>query len=277
MVYICGMRYLWILAGLLVIGWAQDTPEGAEEAPSPAPTPRRRIRWKISFYQAYLEVGYNRFMGLPADLATSVRGLGSVKFNFQFMKVLRIGSYVGDGPGIVPRGVYFDVGVGPGIVTREVRFEKNAVLYRDTTGFLTYMFDTLVTIQGYSAKSKFQLGYLRIPLELGTRYKGFDLAVFGYVDILAWARQKRKYSTNDESIKQIRAGNKNFGTQRLQYGVGGRVGYDWIGAFFNFNLSPLWRSTKGPDNVRAIQVGIYIYRSFYKRSRPSIKWRGYSS
>jgi hypothetical protein len=35
MVYICGMRYLWILAGLLVMGWAQDTPEGAEEAPFP--------------------------------------------------------------------------------------------------------------------------------------------------------------------------------------------------------------------------------------------------
>ena len=277
MVYICGMRYLWMLAGLLVMGWAQDTPEGAEEAPSPAPAPPRRIRWKVSFYQAYLEVGYNRFMGLPADLATSVRGLGSVKFNFQFMKMLRIGTYVGDGPGTVRRGVYFDVGVGPGIITREVRFEKNAVLYRDTTGFLTYTFDTLVTVQGYSAKSKFQLGYLRIPLELGTRYKGFDLAVFGYVDILAWARQKRKYSTNDESIKQIQSGNKNFGTESLQYGMGGRIGYRGIGAFFNYNLSPLWRSTKGPDNVRPIQVGIYIYDSFYKKSKSSTKRSGYSS
>jgi hypothetical protein len=266
--------------------WGQETPQdtlgwrGGQEAPSPAPTPLRRIRWKISFYQAYLEVGYNHFMGLPAALATSVQGLGSVKFNFQFMKVVRIGnSYYGDGREIVPRWAYLDVGVGPGIVTREVRFEKNAVLYRDTTGFLTYTFDTLVTIQGYSAKSKFQLGYLRIPLELGILHKGFQLAVFGYGDLLAWVRQKRKYSTNDESIKQVRTGNKNFGTRRLQYGVGGRVGIDWIGAFFNFNLSPLWRSTEGPDNVRPIQGGIYIYRDFYnyKRSRSSIKWRGYSS
>jgi hypothetical protein len=280
------MRWIWIGLVSLGLAWAQETPQdtvgwwgqetpqdtlgwrGGQEAPSPAPTPLRRIRWKISFYQAYLEVGYNHFMGLPADLATSVQGLGSVKFNFQFMKVVRIGnSYYGNGREIVPRWAYLEVGVGPGIVTREVRFEKNAVLYRDTTGFLTYTFDTLITIQGYSAKSKFQLGYLRIPLELGTLYKGFDLAVFGYVDILAWVRQKRKYSTNDESIKQIRAGNKNFGTQRLQYGVGGRVGIDWIGAFFNFNLSPLWRSTKGPDNVRPIQVGIYIYRDFYKKSQ----------
>ena len=260
MVYICGMRYLWMLAGLLVMGWPQDTSEGAEEAPSSAPTPSRRIRWKSN---SYLEVGYNRFMGLPADLATSVQGLGSIKLNFQPMEMLRIGK--------------FYVGSGLGIAIREVRFEKNAVLYRDTTGFLTYTFDTLVTIQGYSAKSKFQLGYLRIPLELGILHKGFQLAVFGYGDLLVWVRQKRKYSTSDESIKQIQAGNKNFGTESLQYGVGGRVGYDWISAFFNFNLSPLWRSTKGPDNVRAIQVGIYIYRSFYKRSRSSIRWRGYSS
>ncbi len=139
-------------------------------------------------------------MGLPADLATSVQGLGSVKLNFQSMEMLRIGKfYVGAG-----RESSF-----------EVRFEKNAVLYRDTTGFLTYTFDTLVTIQGYSAKSKFQLGYLRIPLELGILHKGFQLAVFGYGDLLAWVRQKRKYSTNDESIKQIQAGNKNFGTESL--------------------------------------------------------------
>lgn len=260
MVYICGMRYLWMLAGLLVMGWAQDTLEGAEEAPSPAPTPSRRIRWKSNFY---LEAGYNRFMGLPADLATSVQGLGSIKLNFQSMEMLRIGK--------------FYVGAGPGIVIREVRFEKNAVLYRDTTGFLTYTFDTLVTIQGYSAKSKFQLGYLRIPLELGILHKGFQLAVFGYGDLLVWVRQKRKYSTNDESIKQIQAGNKNFGTESLQYGVGGRIGYRGIGAFFNYNLSPLWRSTKGPDNVRPIQVGIYIYNSFYKKSKSSTKQSGYSS
>jgi hypothetical protein len=97
MVYICGMRYLWMLAGLLVMGWPQDTPEEAEEAPSPAPTPSRRIRWKSNFY---LEAGYNHFMGLPADLATSVQGLGSIKLNFQPMEMLRIGKfYVGFGSG----------------------------------------------------------------------------------------------------------------------------------------------------------------------------------
>ena len=250
------MRYfLWISLGLLTFSWAQDAPED-----NPPPPLKRKIRLRSNFY---LEAHYNHFQGMPADLTTTTQGLGSMKLNFQPMEMLRIGK--------------FYVGSAPGLVIREVRFEKNAVLYRDTTGFLTYTFDTLTTARGYSAKSKFQLGYLRFPLEIGILHKGFQLAVYGYGEFLVWARQKRKYSTNDESIKQIQSDNKNFGTDALQYGLGARVGYRGLGLFASYNLSPLWRSTEGPDNVRPFQVGLYIFNSFYKRSKSSTKQSGFRS
>lgn len=250
------MRHLlWMGLGLLVFSWAQDTPEDV-----PPPTPKRKIKLRSNFY---LEAHYNHFQGMPADLTTTTQGLGSMKLNFQAMQMLRIGK--------------FYVGSAPGLVIREVRFEKNTVLYRDTTGFLTYTFDTLTTAQGYSAKSKFQLGYLRLPLEIGILHKGFQLAVYGYGELLVWARQKRKYSTNDESVKQIQSGNKNFGTETLQYGLGARIGYRGLGVFASYNLSPLWRSTQGPDNVRPLQVGVYLYNSFYKKSKSPAKRSGYSS
>jgi hypothetical protein len=268
------MRWIWIGLVFLGLAWAQETPQdtlaqetpqdtggwvwgqdtsqdtegwvwGQETPQDTSPSPSRKVRWKSN---TYWEVGYNRFLGMPADLATTIRGLGSVKFNLQFMEMLRIGKL-------------FYVGSGLGLVIREVRFEKNAVLYRDTTGFLTYTFDTLVTTQGYSAKSKFQLGYLRLPLEVGILYKRFHLAAYGYSELLIWARQKRKYSTSGESIKQIQSGNKNFGTEAFQYGVGARLGYRGIGVFANYNLSSLWNSSKGPDNVHPLQAGIYFYDS----------------
>jgi len=225
--------------------WAQEERTHEEEAPR-----KMKFRLRSNFYT---EIGYNQFLGLPADLATTVQGLGSIKLNFQAMEMLRVNK--------------FYIGSGPGIVMREIRFEKNAILYRDTTDFLTYRFDTLTTAQGYSAKSKFQLGYLRVPLEFGILHKGFQLAAYGYVDILAWVRHKRKYATSDESIKTIQIGSKNFGTDVLQYGVGGRIGYRGLGVFANYNLSPLWRSSKGPDNVRPLQAGVYFFRSLYKSSK----------
>jgi len=260
------MRYLWMCLTLLMPGWAQETPESqevpeaAEEAPPP-PHWRRTVRWKSNFY---LELGYNQFLGLPADLATTIQGLGSIKLNLQGMEMLRIGKA-------------FYIASGSGIAIREVRFEKNAILYRDTTGFLTYTFDTLPAAQGYSTKSKFQLAYLRVPLETGILYKGFQLAAYGYGDLLLWVFQKRKYTDKDEKTKFVLARNKNYGTEPLQYGIGGRVGYRGIGVFANYNLSPLWRSTKGPDNVRPFQVGIYFFDSLYKKRKSPTKRSGYSS
>ncbi len=253
----------WIL---LTLGWAQEAPESqevpeaAEEAPS-SPAPRRKVRWKSNFY---LELGYNQFLGLPADLATTIQGLGSIKFNLQGLEMLRIGKA-------------FYIASGTGIAIREVRFEKNAILYRDTTGFLTYTFDTLPAAQGYSTKSKFQLAYLRVPLEIGILYRGFQLAAYGYGDLLLWVFQKRKYTDKDERNKFVLARNKNFGTEPLQYGIGGRIGYRGIGIFANYNLSPLWQGSKGPDNVRPFQVGIYFFNSLYKKTKCPARQSGYSS
>jgi len=260
------MRYVGMYLTFLLLGWAQETPE-SKEAPEttrktpPSSAPRRKVRWKSNFYS---ELGYNRFLGLPADLATTIEGLGSIKFNLQGMEMLRIGKA-------------FYIASGAGVAIRELRFEKNVILYKDTTDFLTYTFDTLPSVQGYSTKSKFQLSYLRVPLEIGILYKGFQLAAYGYGELLLWIFQKRKYTDGDEKNKFVLARNKNFGTEPLQYGIGGRIGYRGIGVFANYNLSPLWHGSKGPDNVRPFQFGIYFFNSLYKKMKSSTKPSGYSS
>lgn len=252
------MRLLNLLALGFFLLWAQEETTPSESKPS---SPSKSIRLRTNFYA---EVGYNRLNGLPGDLATTTKGLGSIKINLQPLYLLHIKKT-------------FYVGAGVGWAIREVRFEKNVLLHKDSTGFLSYTIDTASAVSGFSAKSKFQLHYARIPLEIGILRKDFQLAVNGYVDFLIAVRQKRKLTDGEQTIKEIRGSNKNFGTDALQYGIGARLGYKGIGLFVNYNLSTLWRSNKGPDNVQAFQAGLYFYSPLYKKAQKSVKGSSYNS
>lgn len=234
------------LAGNLV--WAQEPSQDEneeQEAPQteyefPAPKKRTRFDWT-----GYSEIGYNHFLGAPNTLRGSVEGLGSIKINTNFFPRLRIGSALYVGMGLF------------GLAIREVRFEEPVRLFRTEDGALGYEIDSLPG--SVRAKSKLQLGYYRFPIEVGVLHRKFHIAVFGYGEVLLWAKHKRKYREGSELSRFVEYGNRTFRTDPLQYGVGARLGYRGVGVFATYALSPLWKAGQGPEKVQPLQVGIYLF------------------
>lgn len=249
--------YYWriVVAVLLGLsfGWAQEPAEQEQEEPAQEQEetvpPTKRVRWG---WQSYQEIAYNQFLGVPDTLTGSVEGLGSIKLNLSWIPHLRIGS-----------ALY--AGVGFGLTIREVRFEEPVSLFRGPNDALGYRLDSLPS--GVRAKSKLQLGYFRVPVEIGVLYKKFNFAVYGYGEALIWAKHKQKYREGSDLTRFISYGNRNFRTTTLQYGVGARVGYKGIGLFANYNLSPLWEAGKGPENVRAFQAGLYFFEIIKSKNK----------
>ncbi|MCS7297479.1 MAG: hypothetical protein RMK19_05315 [Bacteroidia bacterium] len=237
------MHTLRVVGGLIVLAFAQETSSPSDyENPS-----QKKARGGIQFYQ---EVAYNSLLGSPETLQSSVEGLGSIKINLSLLPRLRFGAF------------YF--GAGGGIAIREVRFEEPLILFSTPEKRFNYFVDSMP--ENVRTKSKFQLGYLRIPIEIGILRRNFNFAVFAYGEALIWSKHKRKYREGNDLSRFIVYGNRNFQTEIVQYGIGGRIGYRGIGIFGAYNLSPLWRSEKGPKNVRALQAGIYIFQTLHTGS-----------
>lgn len=206
---------------------------------APPSEPRKGLRRGS---QLYLETAYNQFLGMPDTLQGSVEGLGSIKLNLSSLTTWHIGAF------------YF--GAGLGVAIRETRFAEPIVLFRRQEA-LGYHIDSLPsTVQ---AKSKLQLGYVRLPLEIGFLYKKFQAAFFGYGEFLLWSKHKRKYAEGSELSRFVVHGNRTFQTNPLQYGIGARIGYRGVGLFAAYSLSFLWGKGKGPAEVRPFQVGIYFF------------------
>ncbi|MCS6894852.1 MAG: hypothetical protein NZZ60_01730 [Bacteroidia bacterium] len=237
---------LGMLVSILILN-AQETEEQPEIAPAPKPN-----RWRVLSHQ---EIAYNHFMGAPDTLRGSVEGLGSIKLNISWLPALRMGS--------------FYIGMGGGIAIREVRFEKPVTLFRLSNEQVGYIVDSLP--DDVRAKSKFQLGYLRIPLEIGILKRRFNFAIFGYGEALLWVKHKRKYREDNDQARFVSYGNRLYHTDGLQYGVGARLGYRGIGLFATYNLSPLWSRNRGPSDVHMLQAGIYFFQSASIKSDKSSK------
>ncbi|MCX7764474.1 MAG: hypothetical protein N2253_06260 [Bacteroidia bacterium] len=228
------MRFhsLYLLLGIGMLCAQEDTT---------LPLQHKRSRWGLLSYQ---EVAYNHFLGAPDTLRGSVEGLGSIKINLSWLPHLRFGA--------------FYAGIGAGLAIREVRFEDLVVLFRAGERRMGYTADSLPP--NVRAKSKFQLGYIRLPVEIGIYRRKFNFAIYGYGEALLWAKHKRKYREGSDLHRFISYGNRNFQTDILQYGVGVRIGYKGIGIFANYNLSPLWSGGRGPANVHPLQAGIYFFQ-----------------
>ncbi|MCS6789637.1 MAG: hypothetical protein NZ580_01445 [Bacteroidia bacterium] len=198
-------------------------------------------QWRLQLYQ---ELGYNYWIGLPAALRTTVTGAGSIKFNLKLLPYINIGK--------------FYIGIGGGMVIREVRFEKPVLLF-DENNKLSY--DTPMLPPKTQAKSKLQLGYFHVPIEIGLHWRKLHLAAFGFGELLSWSKYKFKYRQGQELTRYLVFGNSIFHTELVQYGVGGRIGWRGIGIFGSYNPSALWHKNEGPPGVHPLQIGIYIYNS----------------
>ncbi|MCS7188597.1 MAG: hypothetical protein RMJ66_01005 [Bacteroidia bacterium] len=222
--------------------WAQEVEEREdEESIEPPYYHHKPSPWR---WELYSEIGYNQFLGIPETLRNSLEGLGSVKVNLYLMPMLHIGQA-------------FYIGTGIGLTIRETRFEEPVALFPQADKRLGYRIDSLSS--NIRAKSKLQLGYLRIPLEIGLLYRKFNLALYGYGELLTWAKHKRKYRQGSELSRTVEYGNRLFLTEPLQYGVGVRLGYRGLGLFASYNLSFLWEESKGPRQVRPFQAGLYFF------------------
>jgi hypothetical protein len=198
------------------------------------------------------DLNYNMLMGEDADsLQTTIKGLGSVKFNMGFQYRLYFGE----------TGMYFSPGLM--LALNEFRFKDNISLYNQAQIKGQNLSDSLRILTDNAdnhqyGKSKLQLMYARLPLELGFATQKLNFAAGGFVDVLLNAKHKRKYrdtDANDTRVREVLRGNENFLTNIIQYGVTARVEYNGIGLFAHYNLSELFQSGKGPK-VNMFQVGL---------------------
>lgn len=219
-----------------------------EEEALPPLRHSKKAKWGI---QSYQEIAYNHLLGAPEALRGSLEGLGSIKLNLSWLPYLRVSR------------LYMGIGLGTAI--REVRFEEQVVLGRTEEGRLTYDIEELPS--AVRAKSKLQLGYLRIPAEIGILWKSFNLAGFGFAEALLWAKHKRKFREGQVLTRIVSYGNRNFLTEPIQYGIGARIGYRGIGLFGTYNLSFLWKAPRGPSKVQLLQAGIYFFETIRGQER----------
>ncbi|MGQ9863863.1 MAG: hypothetical protein ACUVRD_05205 [Bacteroidia bacterium] len=206
----------------------------------------------------YLELHANWWQNVPSEMQNTFRGLGSTKFNVIYHPKIRLGNALHIAPGV-------------GMAWRTFRFDKPVLLSYDAQrDSLSYATDSTANLFS-RYKSRFQLTYLRLPLEIGGVWKRFLVSVFGYADVLLEGTYKNKrQSGNTYQLTLIKGG---WGTDAFQYGVGMRIGYRGIGAFFSTTLSPLWRLRGGPSQTRLFQAGIFFFdpQPFPLRKR-RIRW-----
>lgn len=200
-----------------------------------------------------VEIGYNFFEGDDADnFTTTAEGLGSIKIN-----LLTVYRYYA-GP------VY--ISPGWGLAISEFRFEDNLIFRHDADADALNVFEDPNPANDYG-KSKLQLGYIRVPLELGLQARKFNLAFGGYADLLLWSKHKRKFR-NDETqdfAKIILGGSDDLQLETFQFGVFGRVALGSVGLYVNYNLTNTFQDS-GPD-MRAVQVGLSLSRPFEKKGK----------
>lgn len=113
-------------------------------------------------------------------------------------------------------------------------------------------------------KSKLITNYFDIPVEI--RYsskpedpsRGFKLSVGFKFGVLIDAFTKIKYYEGSSDIKD--KSKREWNINKIRYGVYSKIGVGNFSVFSNFNMSPLFKQNKGPDdgNVNVLTTGISI-------------------
>ena len=141
---------------------------------------------------------------------------------------------------------YVGIVTGAGLQFNNYRFEKNITLIGDSTK-LTYSTDTVLKFR----KNKMVVAYLNIPLLLefhipvneGNNNVHFTAGIIGGLRIGTHTKQVFDINGNENKDKQ----REDFHLMPITYSLTGRVGYNGISAFVNYNLSSLLKSNEGPE------------------------------
>lgn len=194
-----------------------------------------------------IDFGYN----LPTEKGNfNTSPLRSTTVNFYYYHDMRIGK----------SKFSFHPGVGFGL--DRYGFNNSRTLqYAASSDNVEMVASTLTGLK----KSKLITNYIDIPVEL--RYstnpedpnRSFKVSLGVKVGILYDAFTKQKYKQDSENKKLIN--NQNYNLNTFRYGALLRVGAGNISAFGYYNLSPLFKSGKGPsldEDINNITVGISL-------------------
>lgn len=108
-------------------------------------------------------------------------------------------------------------------------------------------------------RNKLAMSYIQVPLQLmfSTDRKrpreGFRVAFGPYV-----AYQMTSHTKQREAGKDRVKVKDDFNLDRLQYGLGGRIGYKWLELYTNYGLTDLFEESSGAPSLRSFSVGIRL-------------------
>ncbi len=141
---------------------------------------------------------------------------------------------------------YVGIVTGAGLQFNNYRFDKNITLIGDSAK-LTYNTDTVLKFR----KNKMVVANLNIPLLLefqipvneGHNNVHFAAGIIGGLRIGTHTKQVFDINGNENKDKQ----REDFHLMPITYALTGRVGYNGISVFANYNLSSLLKSNEGPE------------------------------
>lgn len=223
---------LFALIIILTPAFSQET---STPAPSIAPaTPAKRSGRPDLPGTFVLELGLNRTNGAPSKFNNGFWGSRTLNIYYQYdIRILHSKFF------LVP---------GVGFSLERYKFTDQKVLAYD--GDLLAMVDPADLGLSNVKKSQLITNYFEIPVEICFRTRpddparSFKISVGGRVGYLFDSFTKVKYK-EDEGIKKYKD-KQDFQLTKFRYGVSGRIGIGSVSLFGYYNLSPLFKSEKGP-------------------------------
>lgn len=197
-----------------------------------------------------IDFGYN----LPSEKGNfNVSPMRSTSLNFYYYHDMRIGKSK------------FSFHPGIGIGMDRYGFNNSRTLAYTAVGDNVEMVTVSSTTYPGLKKSKLITNYLDIPVELRFSTnpedpnRSFKVSLGFKVGVLYDSYTKLKYKDDSENKKLINK--QNYNLNPLRYGALLRIAAGNISAFGYYNLSPLFKSGKGPsleEDINTLTVGLSI-------------------
>lgn len=177
-----------------------------------------------------IDLGFNLLQSEPENLELNL--IGSRTVNLYYYYDMPIGN----------SGFVFMPGIGLGL--NHFKFDNDVTLgySQDADGNNIV---EVADLEGVDVKKSLLVAnYIDIPVEIrfytnpDDKKRSFNVSVGGRAGFRFSSHTKLKYSLNDENIKE--KNKRDFGLNRLRYGLTGRVGFGGFNLFYYHSLSEMF-------------------------------------
>lgn len=197
-----------------------------------------------------IDLGFNILQGEPEDMALGWWGSKTVNINYAYNLPLGKSNFV------------FSPGIGLGL--DKYSFDNDVTLASDGDGTSVVQLSDILSDDASLNKTKLATTYLEVPLELrfyankSDVSRSFKTALGVKGGLLLSSHTKIKYKEDGGIKKQKNKDQLNI--NRFRYSSYARIGVGGFSVFFNYNLSELFKSDKGPDmsEINVMTAGISI-------------------